>query len=354
MADQPEVMQMREVRGYLTARLPDGADADEDLDRRLLQGRVTFHPQYRTPLVYPGELIVLPEPVPARVVDGHILYEAILGEETVLQPVRLPVTADGRANQGWHWRLSFDLLRLGEYGEELPQWPDMRFPIEPGTDPLDLSEVSGEWKGGGLITRGPAGPGLTDVTAEGREVTFHWDGGGSRTLTLPELTGRDEDGRLHSTPVGIEGITEDKGDVVMTSTDVQVIMNYLAYQGEQLDALNRGTGTRNITSLVSDATGGQVLISRRGPFVELALVNLLMSGAAAWSQLLTLPVGFRPALAAAEAALIPQGSSSGVISVRRSDGRVDINRLGPTVRHKVTFVYMTGDDWPTTLPGTPA
>jgi hypothetical protein len=186
MPDQPEVLQMREVRGYLTARLPDGADADEDLDRRLLQGRVTFHPQYRTPLVYPGELIVLPEPVPARVVDGHILYEAILGEETVLQPVRLPVTHDDRANQRWHWRLVFDQLRLGEYGDELEPWPDMRFPIEPATTPLDLSDVSGEWKGGGLITRGPAGPGLIDITAADGTITFWWDGGLSRTIDVPD------------------------------------------------------------------------------------------------------------------------------------------------------------------------
>src|SRR5699024_5764351 len=109
------------------------------------------------------------------------------------------------------------------------------------------------------------------------------------------------------------------------------------------EQLTVGTGVRNITSLVSDATGGQVLISRRGPVVELALVNLLLSGAAAWGQLLTLPVGFRPALPAAEAALIPQGGSSGVLSVRRSDGRVDINRLGPEIRHKLTFTYTTAD-----------
>lgn len=357
MADQPEVLLMREVRGYLTARLPDGQDSDEDLDRRLVQGRVTFHPQYRAPLVYPGELIVLPEPVPARVVDGHILYEAIVGEETVLQPVRLPVTVDDRANQAWSWRLVFDSLRVGEYGDELPEWPEMRFPIEPGTEPLDLSEVSGRWSGGGLITRGAPGPGLIDVTGEGREVTFHWDGGGARTLTLPELTGRDADGRLHSTPVGVEGIIGDMGDVVLTSTDVQVIMSYIDWQASELTRLATGTGLRRITSLLASGVTGTALISRTGPWVSLNLYGITPGGTgSALTPVFAspLPAGFRPDFSRSQP-LTVTGAPPADFSPRvflGSDGACSVNRPGQALYGVLT--YQTRDSWPTTLPGTPA
>lgn len=282
-----------------------------------LAGTVHLVPEFEGPAItWPGvtDDFIRPEPVEAQLVSGELLVGG--------SPLSLLVSDDPEANQQWTWRLRHTAVTLS--GRQL-DLPDFVFAIPLGDRPFEITEGGGVISGGRLITTGPPGPAGPD--------------------------GRDEDGRLHSTPLGTDVFFEDMGDAVATASDAYLLGQELLRINQQLTI---GTGARNLTSLVSDATGGQVLISRRGPVVELALVNLLLSGAAAWSQLLTLPVGFRPALAAAEAALIPQGSSSGVISVRRSDGRVDINRLGPTVRHKLTFTYMTGDPWPTVLPGTPA
>lgn len=345
-------MQYREITGLWSARVPDGPDSDQYPDTVLLEGRVTFEPEYRVPLVYPGEHIVI-EPMHAVIHEGVLYGETVVGDDVARGPLFLPVTVDENANQTWAWVAKFQGMRLGEYGEEVTL-PNVRFQVPAGGDALDLSAVIPVSQSGGTITlRGPAGPGLTDITPAPGTLTFVWDDGRERVIDVPDIGGvtRDEDGRLTSTPLGGDIFFDDLGDLVATASDAYLLGQELLRVDRQLF---NGTGVRNLTGMVSDATGGQVLISRRGPVVELALVNLLLSGAAAWGTLLTLPLGFQPALPAAEAALIPQGASSGVVSVRRSDGRVDINRLGPTVRHKLTFTYTTADPWPTVLPGTPA
>ena len=387
-----DILRYREVRQRFSVRVADGPDEDDLPDMHTVSGVVTFTPKLERgdTLVYPEEFVV-PRPIVARVVAGELFANWISSDQEPTRPLFLPVTVDSRADQSWAWEMEVSALYVD--GAEFSIGLGSRtFQVPDGEDPLWLSSVVGTYSRGVITTKGergasvvggrdlgdgtvvfllsdgsetdpvglppgPAGRGIVSVDDPDGDgtATVTYSDGETAPLPLPPgpagPDGRDEDGRLHSTPIGGEVFFEDLGDAVATASDAHLLGQELLRINQQLTS---GTGTRNLTGMVSDATGGQVLISRRGPVVELALVNLLMSGAAAWSQLLTLPVGFRPALAAAEAALIPQGASSGVISVRRSDGRVDINRLGPTVRHKLTFVYMTGDPWPTVLPGTPA
>lgn len=177
-------LKYRQITGLFTARLPDGSDADEHPDTVRLSGRVTFHPEYKKPLVFPGEHIVL-EPIPALLVDGQLMVEVLQGDDVVLQDLWLPVTVDERANQSWSWRMVFDHVTLGQYGDEVVL-PDRRFPVEEGEGPLDLSDVAGSWSGGTLITRGAPGPGLQEITAQDGEIVFQWDNGRSTAIDVPD------------------------------------------------------------------------------------------------------------------------------------------------------------------------
>ena len=179
-----DTLKYRQITGLFTARLPDGSDADEHPDTVRLSGRVTFHPEYKKPLVFPGEHIVL-EPIPALLVDGQLMVEVLQGDDVVLQDLYLPVTVDERANQSWSWRMVFDHVTLGQYGDEV-SLPDRRFPVEEGDGPLDLSEVAGTWSGGTLITRGAPGAGLTDITAANGEIEFVYSDGKTTTVEMPD------------------------------------------------------------------------------------------------------------------------------------------------------------------------
>lgn len=174
----------REVQGYFTARIPDSGDADLNPDTVPLTGNVTFRPEYRKPLVFPGEHIVL-ESINAIIIDGQLMVEVVQDEDVVLQALHLPVTIDERGNQSWSWTMRFQNITLGDYGEEV-SLPDRRFPIEPGSEPLDLSSVAGQWSGGGLITRGAPGPGLQEIVAVDGEIVFAWDNGRTTTIEVPD------------------------------------------------------------------------------------------------------------------------------------------------------------------------
>ena len=177
-------LQYREVTGFFTARIPDSGDADLNPDTVPLTGNVTFHPEYRKPLVFPGEHIVL-EPINAIIIDGQLMVEVIQNEDVVLQALHLPVTMDERANQTWSWTMRFHGMTLGQYGETV-ELPGVRFVIEEGGGPLDLSEVTGTWSGGTLITRGAPGPGLQDITAADGEIVFSWDNGRTTAIGVPD------------------------------------------------------------------------------------------------------------------------------------------------------------------------
>ena len=149
-------MQYREISGLWSARVPDGPDSDQYPDTILLEGHVTFEPEYRVPLDYPGEHIVI-EPMHAVIHEGVLYGETVVGDDVVRGSLFLPVTVDENANQSWSWVAKFQGMRLGEYGEEVTL-PSVRFQVPAGDDALDLSEVIPVSQSGGAITlRGPAG-----------------------------------------------------------------------------------------------------------------------------------------------------------------------------------------------------
>src|SRR5699024_10473725 len=127
--------------------------------------------------VFPGEHIVL-EPINAIIIDGQLMVEVIQGEDVVLQALHLPVTMDERANQTWSWTMRFHGMTLGQYGETV-ELPDVRFVIEEGAGPLDLSTVpqTTARASNAFITRGEPGAGLQEITAVDGELVFSWDNG---------------------------------------------------------------------------------------------------------------------------------------------------------------------------------
>lgn len=152
----------REVTGLWSARVPDGPDSDQYPDTVLLEGHVTFEPEYRVPLVYPGEHIVI-EPLHAVIHEGVLYGETVVGDDVVRGPLFLPVTVDDAANQTWSWLARFQGMRLGEYGEEVAL-PNVRFQVPAGDDALDLSEVIPVSQSGNTITL--RGPGLSEEDAQ--------------------------------------------------------------------------------------------------------------------------------------------------------------------------------------------
>src|SRR5690606_14851101 len=120
----------REITGLWSARVPDGPDSDQHPDTILLEGHVTFEPEYRVPLVYPGEHIVI-EPMHAVIHEGVLYGETAVEDDVVRGPLFLPVTVDDAANQTWSWVAKFQGMRLGEYGEDVTL-PNVRFQVPAG------------------------------------------------------------------------------------------------------------------------------------------------------------------------------------------------------------------------------
>ena len=177
-------MQYREITGLWSARVPDGPDSDQYPDTILLEGNVTFEPEYRVPLVYPGEHIVI-EPMHAVIHEGVLYGETVVGDDVARGPLFLPVTVDDAANQTWSWVARFQGIRLGEYGEEVTL-PNVRFQVPAGDESLDLSAVIPASQSGGTITvRGAPGPGLSDITSADGQLTFVWDNGREKSLEVP-------------------------------------------------------------------------------------------------------------------------------------------------------------------------
>ena len=199
----------REVTGLWSARVPDGPDSDAYPDTVLLEGRVTFEPEYRVPLVYPGEHIVV-EPMHAVIHEGVLYGETVVGDDVVRGPLFLPVTVDDAANQTWSWVAKFQGMRLGEYGEDVTL-PNVRFQVPAGGDALDLSAVIPASQSGGTITlRGPAGASVVGGRDNGDgTVTFLLSDGSE---TAPVAVPPGPEGR------GVVSIVDPDGDGTATVT----------------------------------------------------------------------------------------------------------------------------------------
>lgn len=195
----------RECRATITARIPDTPDADAHPDRVLVQGRGTAHPKFQGGSVVFTEIgeYAIPQPIPVVIVDGELLVEVLSGDESVeTQPLYLPVTVDERANQNWSWRLTFDFLTLGEYGEEVKH-PPLSFPVEAGDGPLELAKVATpQVKSTGFVTRGLRGYSVSGVTAADGQLVFEWEDGGTDAVPLPDAV----------QGVGVESVTQDSPD----------------------------------------------------------------------------------------------------------------------------------------------
>lgn len=255
---------MREVQGYFTARIPDSGDADLNPDTVPLTGHVTFRPEYRKPLVFPGEHIVL-ESINAIIIDGQLMVEVVQDEDVVLQALHLPVTIDERANQTWSWTMRFHGMTLGNFGEQV-DLPDRRFPIEPGSEPLDLSSVAGTWSGGGLITRGAPGPGLQEITAVDGEIVFSWDNGRETTIGVPDA---------------VPGRDGDPGDDGESAFEIAVAQGFAGTAAEWLESLqgeDGDPGARGIQGIQGPAGAGDGFPLVVDGWTETPADSLLESG----------------------------------------------------------------------------
>lgn len=225
----------REVRGYFTARTPDTTDADYNPDQVPLSGGVTLVPQFQGGSVVFTEVgeFAIPRRLRAQIVDGHLMTEVSSEEESVLQPVFLPVTVDDRANQKWSWRLIFDTLTIGEYGEEVAH-PDLSFPVEDGTEPLNLSTVATTARqSGAFITRGAPGPGLQAIVAEDGQLTFEYTDGRTTSIGIPESV---------PGPSGDPGQDGDPGDEGASAYQIAVKGGFSGTETEWLSSLRGEKG----------------------------------------------------------------------------------------------------------------
>lgn len=335
----------REVTGLWTVRVPDGPDTDQYPDTVPLAGRVVFTPDYRKPLVYPGEHVIV-EPISAVLVDGVLMAESLDGENMTLGPLFLPVTVDDRADQTWAWEMSFHDLRLGEYGETV-DLPKVRFQIPEGAGPIDLSAVAPASSSGGVITlRGPRGYGITDITADSGVVTVEWEGGDDVTIPIPTaaLATPTSDGLMPAADKAkLDGISLD------TSVGTRVMVAGVMVYGS--------TGARDIReSLIRLDTikaGGTAFLGREGNRVSLSLYDIDPYATGTVRITDTLPPGFRPNSRDAFTVSIISGSTLRAVVMPTG---LYLYQVQENSNNKLreTLTWMTLDPWPTTLPGTPA
>lgn len=109
------------------------------------------------------------------------------------------------------------------------------------------------------------------------------------------------------------------------------------------------TGPRNITTILSYVTAGRVALAREANLVTIVFDSLTVSGSG-WTQMGSLPIGFRPTLSVREDL---DGASNGEQLVINAAGNLWMNRSGSFIYRK-TITYVTAEEWPSSLPGDPA
>lgn len=127
----------------------------------------------------------------------------------------------------------------------------------------------------------------------------------------------------------------------------------------ELEQKTRTTGRRDISSLMENADGGTVRVNRVGNLVELSIYGVVPSGEVSTSTTRVFgssgfPAGFRPMSSMVFPLSTVAPLDPGMLTRTYSDGygRMDMNNPGAPLYGNVTFV--TGDAWPSPLPGDPA
>ena len=114
--------------------------------------------------------------------------------------------------------------------------------------------------------------------------------------------------------------------------------------------LLRDTGERNLTGLVAGADGGNLYVTRTGPWVTVDFERLSPATDGHW-PIYTLPLGFRPQRSQFEYFPTYYGPlREGSIY---TDGRIHVWNAEAGDTYRGGFRYRTTDAWPVTLPGSP-
>ena len=115
------------------------------------------------------------------------------------------------------------------------------------------------------------------------------------------------------------------------------------------------TGWRNVRSLISpEPTGGTIDIRRHGADISVALDALAISGDGTYVQFaFLLPAGLRPdrALYLPLSPVVTADATGGVRV--QSNGTVTIYGTSGKSRATGAIRFLTGESWPSILPGTP-
>lgn len=138
------------------------------------------------------------------------------------------------------------------------------------------------------------------------------------------------------------------------------VENFAAQVGADIKSLRQTTGTRNITSIIQPgylASGqtGRLLVTRTGPFVNLVFDMLAFTGTS-WVTLGNMGSGVRPV--AQQPVTVFWGVNESDISetsalIIRSTGSLSF-RQKSTGLARCSVTYLTADQFPAELPGTPA
>lgn len=128
---------------------------------------------------------------------------------------------------------------------------------------------------------------------------------------------------------------------------------------DELELKTRTTGRRDISSLMENADGGTVRVNRVGNLVELSIYGVVPSGEVSTSTTRVFgssgfPAGFRPmsSMVFPLSTVAPLDPGMLTRTYSNGNGRMDMNNPGTPLYGNVTFV--TGDAWPSPLPGDPA
>lgn len=121
----------------------------------------------------------------------------------------------------------------------------------------------------------------------------------------------------------------------------------------ELESGPRSTGPRDLTDELSNVniTGGSVTIIRIGNVIDLSFENVEMTDTGAFIKIFSLPNGFQPVVT--HRWNMPGLDNKQQFTVFAGSGSV-YAMLHDDYTYRLNFVYLTDDEWPTSLPGKPA